>query len=118
MGLSFALEGNAPVAEQWLRRAAAQPGAGPGVTQNLDLVLQLQGKETENRMAEAPAPAPQFAQQPTWGRANVQGPNASQNRNATRQPQGQQSPFAPRSQNVPQNTPQNYSTHFYGFSIF
>ena len=53
MGLSFALEGNAQVAEQWLRRAAAQPGATEAVSQNLALVLQLQGKPAEGRFAEA-----------------------------------------------------------------
>lgn len=86
MGLSFALEGNAAVAEQWLRRAAAQPDAGPAVAQNLDLVLQLQGKPS-TMTAQAQAPAQEFAQQPTWNRSNIQGPN-------TQTPS--QSPFAPQ----------------------
>jgi len=47
VGLSFALAGDAPKAEQWLRRAASIPGAGAGVRQNLALVLQLQGKTEE-----------------------------------------------------------------------
>ncbi len=100
MGLSFALEGNAQVAEQWLRRAVAQPGAGPGVQQNLDLVLQLQGKSPESKMAETAAPTKAYAQQPTWARSNVQGPNLQHST-----PQGaSQSPFAPR-----QSAPQNYN---------
>ena len=101
MGLSFALEGNAQVAEQWLRRAVAQPGAGPGVQQNLDLVLQLQGKSSESKMAETAAPAQAYAQQPTWARSNVQGPNIQ---HSTPQ-RSSQSPFAPR-----QSAPQNYNT--------
>jgi len=47
MGLSFALSGNPQMAEQWLRRAAAMPGASQSVRQNLGLVLQLQGKADE-----------------------------------------------------------------------
>ena len=97
MGLSYALEGNAQVAEQWLRRAAAQPGAGPGVDQNLDLVLKLQGKSVESRMAETTSPKKAYAQQPTWGRANVQGPNIKNPANQV----SSQSPFASR-QSVPQ----------------
>lgn len=55
MGLSYALEGDAAQAETWLRRAAAIPGAGKGVQQNLDLVLQLQGKTPPpTRTAERP----------------------------------------------------------------
>ena len=104
MGLSFALQGDAATAEQWLRRAAAQPGAGPGVEQNLDLVLQLQGK-TSGMSASAPAPKQEFAQQPTWARSNIQGPGVQQRgptvqNQRQRQSQGQrqgQSPFAPRS---------------------
>lgn len=79
MGLSFALEGNAAVAEQWLRRAAAQPNASAGVEQNLALVLQLQGKPAQGQLAERKAApsAPQYAQQPTWNRAQVQGPQTT-----------------------------------------
>ena len=97
MGLSFALEGNAAVAEQWLRRAAAQPGASPGVEQNLDLVLQLQGKAPENQMAETAPPPQSYAQQPTWTRSKVQGPNMQRPRS-----NASQSPFASR-QSGPQN---------------
>lgn len=103
MGLSFALEGDAPLAEQWLRRAAAQPGAGPGVTQNLDLVLQLQGKSSENQMAET-KPAQEFAQQPTWKRSNIQGPNMQRQNTQS----ASQSPFARR-----QTAPQNYGAKNY-----
>lgn len=133
MGLSFALEGNAQVAEQWLRRAAAQPGAGPGVEQNLDLVLKLQGKPPEKMMAETQPPAPQFAQQPTWARSNVQGPNMQapngQGQGAWGQEtwgqtqQGQpvvtqsQSPFAPRQKSVPQNMQQGQMSNGRSFSV-
>jgi len=47
LGLSYALAGDAPTAETWLRRAASIPGASSGVRQNLALVLQLQGKTAE-----------------------------------------------------------------------
>ncbi|MEP1229568.1 MAG: tetratricopeptide repeat protein [Litorimonas sp.] len=47
LGLSHALSGDAVTAEKWLRRASASPNAGPGVHQNLALVLQLQGKTAE-----------------------------------------------------------------------
>lgn len=47
LGLSFALEGNAPTAEVWLRRAAMDPNASAHVRQNLALVLGLQGKYAE-----------------------------------------------------------------------
>lgn len=47
IGLSHALAGDAATAEGWLRRAAAIPGAGPAVSQNLALVLRLQGKSEE-----------------------------------------------------------------------
>ena len=94
MGLSFALEGNAQIAEKWLRRAAAQPGASPGVTQNLDLVLQLQGKSPENKMAAAAPQKPQFAQQPTWSRAAVQGPTTQNSGNPNSRFQGQMQPQA------------------------
>ncbi len=114
MGLSFALEGDAATAEKWLRRAAAQPGAGSGVAQNLDLVLQLQGKPT-SQMAEAQAPVrprqtsqrqqrppSQSAQHPTWSRASVQGPGV--------QTQSSQSPFAPQGQRAPVYGRQNQVT--------
>ncbi len=45
LGLSYALAGDPKSAETWLRRANAQPGAGGHIQQNLDLVLQLQGKQ-------------------------------------------------------------------------
>lgn len=45
LGLSYALAGDPQSAEAWLRRAAAQPGAGDGIRQNLALVMQLQGKQ-------------------------------------------------------------------------
>jgi len=47
IGFSYALSGDAPKAETWLRRAMAQPGASESVRQNLALVLRLQGKNAE-----------------------------------------------------------------------
>lgn len=56
LGLSYALAGDPQSAEAWLRRAAAQPGAGDGIRQNLALVMQLQGKPPE-RTQTVPAQA-------------------------------------------------------------
>lgn len=47
IGLSYALSGDAATGENWLRRAVEIPGAGPSVRQNLAIVLQIQGKDTE-----------------------------------------------------------------------
>lgn len=49
LGLSYALDGQLPLAEQTLRGAAAAPGADMRVRQNLALVLALQGKSKEAR---------------------------------------------------------------------
>jgi len=117
MGLSYALEGNAQVAEQWLRRAAAQPGAGAGVDQNLDLVLQLQGKSPENKMAAAQPQPQQFAQQPTWSRSKVQSPNG-QGANIQRPSASprSQNPFGAR-QSAPQNMTQGHMSNGRSFSV-
>lgn len=47
LGLSYALEGKPGLAEQTLRQAAALPGADSRVTQNLVVVLGVQGKFEE-----------------------------------------------------------------------
>ena len=58
MGLSYALSGDSHTAETWLRRAASIPGAGASVKQNLDLILQLQGKTSKvQKSAELNTPA-------------------------------------------------------------
>lgn len=64
MGLSFALAGDPRTAEQWLRRAAGHQDAGDGIRQNLDLVLQLQGKPAQyaHMQKTAPAARPQTQQ--------------------------------------------------------
>lgn len=71
LGLNYALSGDAATAETWMRRAASQPGAGENIRQNLDLIMQLQGKEAsapsytqpqstaQNLRATPPAAAPQ-----------------------------------------------------------
>ncbi len=66
MGLSFALAGDPASAEQWLRRAASHPEAGDGIRQNLNLVLQLQGKPTLSSAAE-----PKALQQPSVQRQSA-----------------------------------------------
>lgn len=65
MGLSFALAGDPRTAEQWLRRAAGHQDAGDGIRQNLDLVLQLQGKPAQyaHMQKTAPTARPQQTQQ-------------------------------------------------------
>lgn len=45
LGLSYALSGDPNTAENWLSRAAAQPGASASVRQNLTLIQRLQGKQ-------------------------------------------------------------------------
>jgi len=66
MGLSFALSGNAQMAEQWLRQAAAMPGASQSVRQNLGLVLQThplsQGQHHKLRTILMQMPHPQVTQ--------------------------------------------------------
>lgn len=47
LGLSYALEGKPGLAEQTLRQAAALPGADSRITQNLIVVLGVQGKFEE-----------------------------------------------------------------------
>lgn len=51
LGMSYALEGDLPKAETILRKAAALPGAAkqPRLTQNLSLVVGLQGRFDEAR---------------------------------------------------------------------
>lgn len=82
MGLSFALAGDPATAEQWLRRAASHPDAGTGINQNLDLVLQLQGK-----------PVRSASTQPT-SRTSAQPSSQTYS--------GSASPMAPRQQTAPQ----------------
>lgn len=57
LGLSYALEGKPGLAEQTLRQAAAQPGADSRITQNLVVVLGVQGKfEEAEKIASADMP--------------------------------------------------------------
>ena len=57
--MSYALAGDAPTAETYLRQAVALAGAGPAERQNLALVLGLQGKlaEAESLIREDLPPA-------------------------------------------------------------
>jgi len=87
MGLSFALAGDPATAEQWLRRAAGHPEAGSGIRQNLDLVLQLQGKPAHFANS-APVPRAPISQARPQARPQVQ-PQAS----ARPQAAGSYSPF-------------------------
>ena len=91
IGLSYALSGDPATAEGWLRRAAAIPGAGDAVIQNLNLILQLQGKPAEtgkNISAQAaptnlaPRPAqvtpPQAYQRPAYAPQSAGYPQTAQ----------------------------------------
>lgn len=89
IGLSYALSGDPAAAEGWLRRAAAIPGAGDAVVQNLNLILQLQGKPAEtgqSAIAQAPAnlalhptptAPPQAYQHPTYPQQSAGYPQAA-----------------------------------------
>ena len=58
LGLSYALEKKLKLAERTLRKAVAQPGAKPKMTQNLALVVGLQGRFAEaEKIASANLPA-------------------------------------------------------------
>lgn len=58
LGLSYALEKKLKTAELMLRKAIAQPGANPKMTQNLALVVGLQGRFDEaEKIASADLPA-------------------------------------------------------------
>ena len=65
VGASYALEGNLPVAEEWLTKAAAIPTASEGVHRKLDLVREMSGKAPTPRtpapQSQATAPAPPAA---------------------------------------------------------
>lgn len=91
LGMSYALQGNLPQAEQTLRTALAQPGSAsePRIRQNLALVIGLSGRFDEARkVASADLPPDQveanlaFLQDMlnkpnTW--AQLQGQNAAAN---------------------------------------
>lgn len=63
LGLSYALSKQLPMAEQTLRLAASQPGAGAKVRQNLALVLALEGKfSAAQTVSERDIPPLQAAQ--------------------------------------------------------
>jgi Flp pilus assembly protein TadD len=62
LGLSYVLAKDLKQAEATLRRATAQPGAGPRARQNLALVVGLQGRFTEaENIARADLPAEEAA---------------------------------------------------------
>ena len=73
LGLSYALAGDAATAETWMRRAAAQPDAGANIQQNLNLIMQLQGKEANAAPPRKSTPvlraAPTVSQPRTYGQA-------------------------------------------------
>lgn len=93
LGLSYALSGDAATAETWMRRAAAQPGASANIRQNLDLIMQLQGKPPQTKQASngavsarrtPPLRAATSARQPrTYGQA-VQSPKSQANTHSAR----------------------------------
>lgn len=105
MGLSFALAGDPASAEQWLRRASNHPDAGDGIRQNLNLVLQLQGKPvqpggmiSQSATAMSQSPTPQRRVQP--GMQQSAHPSAPQARGV----------YTPQTQNMRQ--PMSNPAHF------
>lgn len=100
MGLSYALAGDPASAEQWLRRASNHQDAGDGIRQNLNLVLQLQGKPIQ--------PGGMINQSAT---ASAQGPGTQRRLQPGMQP-GMQQSMQPgmqqkmRPQTAPQTVPQ------------
>lgn len=108
MGLSYALAGDPKQAEAWLRQAAAMPGAGANTRQNLDLIMQLQGKSpTHMRQSEQPTHQ-QFESRPRrQQRAPQNGENAY---NGLRQaPTAQPNARQPNQQRMQSYTPQGYA---------
>lgn len=70
LGLSYALEGKPGLAEQTLREAIALPGADNRVTQNLVIVLGIQGKFDEaEKLAGAEMPKAMLDQNREYFRA-------------------------------------------------
>lgn len=109
MGLSFALAGDPASAEQWLRRASNHPDAGDGIRQNLNLVLQLQGKPvqpggmiSQSATAMSQSPTPQRRVQPGMqpGMQQSARPSAPQARGV----------YTPQTQNLRQ--PMSNPAHF------
>lgn len=108
LGLSYALSGDPVTAETWLQRASALPGAGPGVHQNLALVLQLQGKTAEagklsrlsrgdQKLPPRPVPAHQVQPQQTQPRQSAFPQNfRGQNLGAQNSHSAQPSSFVPQ----------------------
>lgn len=130
IGLSYALSGDAATGENWLRRAVEIPGAGPSVRQNLAIVLQIQGKDTEadrflpmRRSAElTPPPRRPQSQYRTQTDARYSKPSAPLN--APRYPQGysqsgpngyqsnsRSTPIQPKANTAP---PNNRAPRIYG----
>lgn len=62
LAMAHAMNGEAPKAEDILRRAAEQPNANPRVRQNLALVLGLQGKFDEAKQVAGTDMSPEKAQ--------------------------------------------------------
>jgi len=92
LGLSHALSGDLRTAENLLRRADSIPGAGKGVKQNLDLVLQLQNKPlTQQSATHTPAPSTAYGQQSTPSAYNAPQPPLRQSASA---PQQQRNTFS------------------------
>ena len=98
IGFSYALSGDAPRAETWLKRAIAQPGASESVRQNLALVLRLQGKNDEAEALISPNQSPQNFQRQTFQSQAVRPslrPSTGSNGPATFQEQANSTRIAP-----------------------
>ena len=90
IGFSYALSGDAPRAEAWLKKAMAQPGASESVRQNLALVLRLQGKNDEAEALISPnSSTPNFHRQTFQSQAARPGLRSSTGSNGPATFQGQ-----------------------------
>ena len=77
LGLSYALTKDLTRAETTLRRAVAQPGAGPKVRQNLALVVGLHGRFAEaEQIASADLPPDEAAANVAYLREMLKGGDA------------------------------------------
>ena len=103
LGLSYALSGDPKTAVTWLQRAAAQPGAGAHIQQNLDLVMRLAGQQPANRVSQNTQPRsyPQ-SQPPLRSTAPVQNRTNSGSASLA----GRGAPVPPRRMSQPSPTSQ------------
>ena len=123
LGLSYALSGDPKTALSWMQRAAAQPGAGGHIQQNLDLIKRLNGQQPARQISQNTAPAAGYPNaQPALRTAPSAAARPVASNNTARQgspvPPRRMSYAAPQAQRPvpvqPQTKPNfNYSTQVY-----